>query len=319
MNNISTLLTPAMATYLIGLLYRNTRTSCASLALLCARVSHDTLRRVLYQKVPWSRRLWDVFAQRLVQMGGYVVIDDTSWERFARVADAVSWVWSSSAGKPVWGMQVVLLLWTKGKWKVPLGIRIWRKGGPSKVELAIGLLRQARRRGLQPAYVLGDSWYAAAEIMNLLDGWGWQYVMRLKSNRKFGTHSLRATWPHRYGHARGELRGVAHPVLVVKDGRRYWGTNDLTLTVREVKAYYSQRQQIEETFRLLKQEFGWGSCSCRKQQAQWAHLHLGLYALLLTQQTAFAQGQTIYTFRQSLFLRSLPQNPSALQEFAQAA
>ena len=84
-----------------------------------------------------------------------------------------------------------------------------------------------------------DSWYAAAQLRNLLDGWGWQYVMRLKSNRKFGAHALRTTWPHRYGHARGELQGVEHPVLVVKDGRRYWGTNDLSLTVREVKAHYS--------------------------------------------------------------------------------
>jgi hypothetical protein len=112
---------------------------------------------------------------------------------------------------------------------------------------------------------------------------------------------------------------VIHPVLVVKDGRRYWGTNDLLLTVREVKAHYSHRQQVEATFRLLKQEFGWGSCSCQKQQAQWAHLHLGLYALVLTQQTAFAHGQTIYAFRQSLFVQSIPQNPLALQEFAQAA
>lgn len=99
MSNISTVITPAMATYVIALLFRNTRTSCVSLALLCARMSHDTLRRVLYQKIPWSRRLWEGFAQRLVLTGGYVVIDDTSWERFTRVADAVSWVWSSSAGK----------------------------------------------------------------------------------------------------------------------------------------------------------------------------------------------------------------------------
>jgi putative transposase len=319
MDNISTLLTPATAMYLMGLLYRNTRTSGVSLATLCARVSHDTLRRVLYCKVPWSRRLWESFAQGLVQKGGYLVMDDTSWGRFTRVAEAVSWVWSSSVGKPVWGMQVVLLLWTDGRWKVPIGIRIWRKGGPSKVELAIGVLSQARRRGLQPAYVLCDSWYAAAQILNLLDGWGWQYVTRLKSNRKLDKPSLCTTWPQRYGHAQGNLRRVAHPVLVVKDGRRYWGTSDLTLTPREVRTHYSHRQQIEETFRLLKQELGWGSCSCQKQQAQWAHLHLGLYALALTQQAAFAQNQTLYAFRQSLFLRSIPQNPSALQEFAQAA
>ena len=111
--------------------------------------------------------------------------------------------------------------------------------------------------------------------MDLLYGWGWQDVMRLKRNRKFGDISLQTTWPHRYGHARGELRGVTHPVLVVKDGRRYWGTNELRLTPRAVKAHYCRRQQIEETFRLLKQAFGWGNCSCQKLQAQWAHLHLG--------------------------------------------
>jgi hypothetical protein len=133
MNNINAAITPAMAMSLMGVLYRNTRTSCVSLALLCARVSPDTLRRVLSQKVPWSRRLWDFFAQGLVQKGGSLVIDDPRWERFPRVAEAGSWVWSSSVGKPVWGMQVVRLLGTNGKWKVPVGIRIWRKGGPSKV------------------------------------------------------------------------------------------------------------------------------------------------------------------------------------------
>jgi hypothetical protein len=85
------------------------------------------------------------------------------------------------------------------------------------------------------------------------------------------------------------------------------------------KPIIPHRHQIAEPFRLLKQEFGWGSCSCRTQQAQGAHLHLGLYALVLTQPTAFAQGQTIYAFRQPLFLRSIPQNPSMLQEFALAA
>ncbi|HJY80132.1 MAG TPA: transposase, partial [Candidatus Binatia bacterium] len=103
---------------------------------------------------------------------------------------------------------------------------------------------------------------------NQLDEWGWRYVRRLKSNRKLDKQSLCLTWPHRYGHAQGKLHGVEHAVLVVKDGRRYWGTNDLTLTPRAVKAPYSHRQQVEETSRLLKQEFGWGSCSCQKQQAQ---------------------------------------------------
>ena len=112
---------------------------------------------------------------------------------------------------------------------------------------------------------------------------------------------------------------MEHPVVVLKDGRRYWGTHALTRTPREVKAPYSHRPQSEETFRVLKQELGWGSWSCQKPQAHWAHFPLGLYALVVPQQRAFARGQTIYAFRQSLCVQSIPQNPSNLQEFAQAA
>ena len=51
MNNIGSLLTSALEAYLIGLIYRNTRTSCRSLARLCARMSQDTLRRVLSSRL----------------------------------------------------------------------------------------------------------------------------------------------------------------------------------------------------------------------------------------------------------------------------
>jgi hypothetical protein len=55
-------------------------------------------------------------------------------------------------------------------------------------------------------------------------------------------------------------------VVVVKDGRRYWDTNDLTLTPRAVKAQYSHRQQIEETFWLLKQALGWGAVRAKNNK-----------------------------------------------------
>jgi hypothetical protein len=37
-------------------------------------------------------------------------------------------------------------------------MRLWKKGGYSKVELAAQLLREAERRGMRPEYVLFDSW-----------------------------------------------------------------------------------------------------------------------------------------------------------------
>jgi len=306
MNNIEHQLTPACKAYLTGLIYRNTRTSCLSLANLCAHISHDSLRRVLYLRLAWSRRLWDWYASKLVCEGGSLIIDDTAWQRWAKKAAAVGLVWESSASRVVLGMQVVLLLWTDGHWKVPMGIRIWRPGGPSKVVLAEGLLRQAQRRGLRPQEVLFDSWYAAGSLLNLIEGFGWHYVARIKSNRLLDGVAIRKKWPHRFGQARGRLRKVKHEVLIVKDGRRYFVTNATHLASTEVKRRYRTRQQIEETFRLLKQEFGWGSASHQKLQAQNAHLHLGLYALCLVQQAAYQQRQTIYAFRHSLFRLPIP-------------
>lgn len=319
MANIQLSLTPALEAYLVALLYRNTRTSCLSLAALCARISHDALHRLLYARLPWSRRLWDSFACALVREGGYLVIDDTCWQRWALKSEAVSWVWSATAGRTVRGMQVVLLIWTDGRWKVPLGLRLWRKGGESKVALAEQLLREAGRRGMRPSGVLFDSWYAASSLLNLLEGLGWKYVARLRSNRLLDAQAVRERWPQRYGHARGRLRKVSHEVLVVKDGRRYFVTNDVELTAREVKRLYRHRQQIEEVFRLLKQEFGWGGASAQKARAQVAHLQLGLYALCLAERAAMRRGQTIYAFKRRLFRLPIPEHLTQLEDLPLAA
>jgi hypothetical protein len=319
MTNIQLELTPAMEAYLTALIYRNTRTSCCSLSVLCARISHDRLQRLLYQKFAWSRRLWDFFAARLVREGGYLILDDTCWARWAKQSEAVSWVWSSTHGRSVRGMQVVLLIWTDGQVKVPLGLRVWHKGARSKVELAAELLREAKRRGLCPQYVLFDSWYAASTLLHLLAEMEWKYVARLKSNRLFEGVAVREHWHHRFGRGVGRLRKIKHEVCVVKDGRRYFVTNDSALSSAQVKAHYRQRQQIEETFRLLKQEFGWGSASAQKVQAQRAHLHLGLYALCVTQQAARQQGQTIYAYKHELFRLPLPEHLTQLEHLPLAA
>ncbi len=308
-----------MESYLTALIYRNTRTSCCSLAVVCARISHDRLQRLLYTHFAWSRRLWEWFAAAMVREGGSLILDDTCWVRWARPSEAVSWVWSSTHGRVVRGMQVVLLIWTDGRVTVPLGVRLWRRGGKSKVELAAELLREARRRGMRPKYVLFDSWYAAATLVHLLDGLGWKYVARLKSNRLFAGPAVRARWRQRFGRGVGKLRNIKHEVCVVKDGRRYFVTNDSELSSGAVKAHYRHRQQIEETFRLLKQEFGWGGASAQKAPAQRAHLHLGLYALCLVQRQAMANGQTIYAFKRRLFRLPIPEHLAQLEHLALAA
>lgn len=309
-------MTPALVGYLIGLIYRNTRTSCVCLASLTG-IAHDRLYRLLYADFPFSRRLWEWFAVRLVGAKGYLVLDDTSWQRWTQKAEAVSYVWDSRSGKVVFGMSVVMLIWTDGKRKVPLGIRVWRKGGKSKVELAAELLGEAHLRGVSPEFVLFDSWYAARVLLELIDGFGWHYIAATKRNRLFEGVPIAKYFHHRFGRSVGSLRKIRHRILLVKNGSKYLISNEISLTSGALRGHYRTRQQVEETFRLLKQEFGWGKCRARSVKAQTAHLHLGLYALCLVQMKA--ENETVYRFKQNLFRAAIPTQDQFIETFTVAA
>ena len=306
-----------MRFYLIGLIYRNSRMSCVCLASL-VEVSHDLLYRVLYLAFPYSRRLWEWFAAALVTEG-HLLIDDTIWQRFGKKLEGVSYVWDSTIGKKVLGTNVVLLIWTDGKRQIPVGLRIWQKGGKSKVKLAIELLWEVRRRGVTPMYVLFDAWYWAESWLNLLDEFGWYYGTRVKKNRLFNGTRIDQTFRHFYGRKQGRLKKINHEILIVKDGARFLLTNNLSLTSAQVKKLYQVRQQIEEVFRLLKQEFGWGRCRANSLQAQKAHLHLRLYAFCLVQSNADEQKLTVYAYKQNLFREQISTQSQYLQYFSSFA
>jgi hypothetical protein len=317
MNNFVTKLPLAMRFYLIGLIYRNSRMSCVCLASL-VEVAHDRLYRVLYLAFPYSRRLWEWFAAAVVK-DGYLLIDDTTWMRCGKKLEAVSYVWDSTIGKKILGMNIILLIWTDGRRRIPIGLRIWQKGGKSKVKLAEELLWEARRRGVTPMYVLFDAWYSAESLLNLLAQFGWFYCTRVKKNRLFNGVRIDQTFRHHYGRKQGKLKRINHEILVVKNGTRFLLTNNLLLTSAQVKKIYPIRQQIEEVFRLLKQEFGWGKCQANSVQAQKAHLHLGLYAFCLTQTKAIEEKQTIYAYKQNLFREQIPTQSQFLQRFSDFA
>jgi hypothetical protein len=104
-------------------------------------VSHDRLTRLL--QADWSGHTRLELAVRTLfsRQRGYLIIDDTVIPKsLARAIDGLVWVFSSQERRPVYGLALVLLVWTDGTLRVPLGVRLWRKGGPSKDELALELL-----------------------------------------------------------------------------------------------------------------------------------------------------------------------------------
>ena len=307
-----------MTLYMIALMYRTTKANAVELAECYDNFSHDRFTRLLHLPCCWPTLLWQKCAARAVGRGGWLELDDTVLDKFGEHIFGVAWVYCSRLQKVVLGLNVVALIWTDGRRRIPIGIKLWRKGHQSKVVLAAKLLRWAKRVGLQPDYVIMDSWYSARAILKQLRSYGWHFVTRLKKNRKFNGKKLSKQWPHRFGHGQGKLSGGIE-VLLVKDGPRYLATSDLTLSLHQVKALYGQRQQIEEFFRLMRGQLRWGQCPARSQAAQVAHLHLCLIAYCALEQEASRQHTTIYRLRRSLFRQSVPKQSPLLEPFNLAA
>jgi hypothetical protein len=126
--------------YLTALLYYRTSGSCVAFAEALETVSHDRLTRML--QGDWSgQTLLELTLRTLfVWSQGYLILDDTVIPKpFATAMESLAWVFSSQERKPVYGFSLVLLVWTNGTLRIPLGIRLWHKGGPSKYALALEL------------------------------------------------------------------------------------------------------------------------------------------------------------------------------------
>src|SRR5215510_3417489 len=232
--------------YLTALLYYRTSVSCVALAEALETVSHDGLTRLL--QADWSGQTLLELAWRTLFAceRGYLIIDDTVLAKpFATAIEGLAWLYSSQERKPVYGLSLVLLVWTNGTLRVPLGVRLWHKGGPSKYALALEWLSYARNRlRCRPDYVLFDAWYPSKVLLKRIHDYRWYFVYRLKKNRRFNGHAVRHHRRHPYWAESGWLTGGLK-VLVVRDGAKYYATNRLTLPLAAVRQLYRVRAQIE--------------------------------------------------------------------------
>jgi hypothetical protein len=198
------------------LLYYRTSVSCVALAEALATVSHDRLTRRL--QADWSEQTLLELACRtlFVWERGYLIRDDPVLPKpYATAIEGLAWVFSSQERKPVYDLSLVLMVWTNGTLRSPLGRRRWRRGGPSKYELALELLSYARHRlHCRPAYVLFDAWYPSRRLLKRMRDYGWYFVCRLKKNRRFNGQPVRTYRRHPYWSASGRQTGGLQVVAV---------------------------------------------------------------------------------------------------------
>jgi putative transposase len=287
--------------YLSALLYYRTSASCVALAEALETVSHDRLTRML--QADWSgHTLLEVACRTLfVWERGYLIIDDTVIAKpFANAIEGLAWVFSSRERKPVYGLSLVLLVWTDGTLRIPLGMRLWRPGGLSKIELALELLSHARNHlHCRPNYVLFDAWYPSRRLLKRIRDYGWYFVCRLKKNRRFNGHGLRHHRRHPYWTETGWLSGGLK-VLVVRYGAKYYATNRLTVPATEVRRLYHIRAQIEEVIRVCKDQLALSGCQARSERAQHHHITCCLVAFCVLERERHDRQLSIYQLKQQL-------------------
>jgi putative transposase len=306
--------------YLTALLYYRTSGSCVALAEALETVSHDRLTRMLQGDWSGQTLLERAFHTLFVWERGYLIIDETVIPKpFATAMAGLAWVYSSQEHKPVYGFSLVLLVWTDGLLRIPLGIRLWQKGGPSKYTLALELLSYARNRlHCHPDYVLFDAWYPSRALLKRVRDYGWYFVCRLKKNRRFNGQAVRHHRRHPYWAERAWLSGGLK-VLVVRHGKKYYATNRLTLAAAEVRRLYRIRSQIEEVIRVCKDQLALTGCQARSERAQLHHITCCLIAFCILERERHKRGLSIYKLKRQLSFQGRSLALPALERLRRAA
>lgn len=287
--------------YIKGLMCVFENANCVSLSEI-SKCSHDSLARVLNRK----KFCWQILLQNFLVrtfeklQDGYLMIDDTVISKqFAKKIENVAWIFDSVVGRSILGISLVMIAWSNGKVTIPLAVKVYQKDNrKTKIDLAVELIEYAKKLGIKPKYVAFDSWYTAAEILKKIKDCDWIFVTRLKRNRKLDSVPVREIYRNPYWIKRGKLVSGLE-VLVVRNGKKYFATNDLSLSKKELLFLYKGRWKIETVFRALHDKLGLDECQARKLSSQTAHFHLCLLAYIALEKERFVQRMTIYQIKRN--------------------
>lgn len=294
------------------------RRSALKISEINEEISHDQVTRLLNHG-EFKKKHFESITKPCCKRGGYLIIDDTVLEKHPQSAfEDASFVYSSSKGKAVFGYQACFLIWTDGKKRIVLDYKIYVKGGPSKIELALEMLSYARNQlKMDPEYVLFDSWYACKKILKRIAGYGWFFVTRLKKNRIFDGKKLKEYRKYPYWHAIGRIEGGLK-ILVVKNVNKYFATNRLSIVRTHVLNIYKSRQHIEEVNKQLK-FLGLNDCQMRSIKAQNNYTVACIIAYSLLEKKSKALGTSLYKTKSLIISKKESVFKSDLERLSRAA
>lgn len=290
--------------YLAGLIWVIKFRSIQTIAEEFGQGDADGLHHFIRHSTEGSSRMMgasqDFVAARALAGGENIrlVIDDTTCPRGGEKIEGAGWHHSGdglikglcavtavirAAGK-TWAWDVVGYVSRKS-----VSAEVFR----SKIEIALSIIKSARNKLGASVTVLMDSWYSCAPVLNAVAIAGWIYVAAVKTNRTFIVDGKKtpvrnlAKGPRDYRTVRLSKKRVFRVakriVLLPKVGMvalfickhhhvtRFFISNDLGLTSRQMVYQYDERFEIEFFHKDIKQHLGFSELFVRSRHCAQKH------------------------------------------------
>jgi hypothetical protein len=286
--------------------------------------THDTINRYLKGE-KLSPRLLCEQVRSLVEFDpqAYLIFDDTVLDkRFGPKIELTRSQWSGNEKRPIRGIGVVSCVYVNPKterfWVIDYRIFDPDTDGKSKLDHVKEMLRSVEHRKIPFETVLMDTWYAAKEIMLLIDRMKKTFYCPLRSNRQVddsgGERSYQRvdtlSWSDRELEEGKLIKVRGFPKdykvklfrVVVSKRRTEWiVTNDLSQDSRQdTQKVRGVRWKIEEFHREAKQLTGIEECQCRSGRIQRNHIACALLVWTRLKSLAYQSGQSIYQIKRGL-------------------
>jgi len=281
-----------------------------------------------FKNSPWDEEAFSI--KRLRQFNndaktrtketGYLILDDSCLPKTGSHMEATGSHWSVSENKTVFGHNMVSLHYVDEDKEYPLLPAFYRKKEhckkdtfKTKIEIAIGLLTDAVKKGLLKAKIcLFDSWYLSKRLVEHLASLGINWVTRVSSKRNFlynqdynSIHSF-ITFDLQRSQLKTQTKisddksyfsysiittlskiGKVKLVFVSEDPQDKTqeivclSTNQIELSDEQIINRYLLRSRIDSFYRDAKQFLGLGGYMVRHVKGVVRHLHLVFFAYSL--------------------------------------
>lgn len=250
------------------------------------------------------------FIKRAKRTSGKLIIDDTNHPKYGLKKYARKLKNLKTSGYED-GFKIVFFLWESSGHRIPLGFALWHKHSKSINDLVLaGISRLRNEFKLKPKVVLADGFYSVDKIVKLITDYGWALVFRFRCNRKLDDVQIKKLIPRGYGEKSGYLKNKSK-VKIFRRKNRFYETNRMLMTVKDMVALYKQRWTIEETFRVLKVCIGINRCQQHSVKFQELYIYCCLLAFYCLERL---KTSTIYKLKQTVNFQSVCFDNSILTE-----